>query len=75
MHLVVIPPGGRAVPHLHIGYETGISVLEGRVLTRWVAALENEIVSEAETKKSPSLGRAKWDELFRGDGRRCHGGR
>lgn len=47
MHLVVIPPGGRAEPHLHIGYETGIYVLEGRVLTRWGAALENEIVSEA----------------------------
>ncbi|THG81913.1 cupin domain-containing protein [Pseudomonas sp. A-1] len=47
MHLVVIPPGGRAEPHLHLGYETGIYVLEGRVLTRWGAALENEIVSEA----------------------------
>ena len=47
MHLVVIPPGGRAEPHLHIGYETGIYVLEGRVLTRWGASLENEIVSEA----------------------------
>lgn len=47
MHLVVIPPGGRAEPHLHVGYETGIYVLEGRVLTRWGAALENEIVSEA----------------------------
>ncbi|MBV2131644.1 cupin domain-containing protein [Pseudomonas sp. MAP12] len=47
MHLVVIPPGGRAEPHLHIGYETGIYVLEGCVLTRWGASLENEIVSEA----------------------------
>jgi uncharacterized RmlC-like cupin family protein len=47
MHLVVIPPGGRAEPHQHVGYETGIYVLEGRVLTRWGAALENEIVSEA----------------------------
>ena len=47
MHVVVIPPGGRAAPHVHIGYETGIYVLLGRVLTRWGAALENEIVSEA----------------------------
>ena len=47
MHLVVIPPGGRAEPHVHIGYETGIYVLEGRVCTRWGASLENEIVSEA----------------------------
>ncbi len=47
MHIVVIPPGARAEPHLHVGYETGIYVLEGRVLTRWGASLENEVVSEA----------------------------
>lgn len=47
MHLVVIPPGARAEPHIHIGYETGIYVLEGKVCTRWGNALENEIVSEA----------------------------
>lgn len=47
MHLVAIPPGGRAEPHVHIGYETGIYVLEGRVCTRWGTRLENEIVSEA----------------------------
>ena len=47
MHLVVIPPGARAEPHLHVGYETGIYVLEGKVLTRWGPSLENEVVSEA----------------------------
>ncbi|BAK76603.1 cupin 2 conserved barrel domain protein [Pseudogulbenkiania sp. NH8B] len=47
MHLVVIPPGARAEPHVHIGYETGIYVLEGRVLTRWGERLEHEVVSEA----------------------------
>jgi len=46
MHIVVIPPGARADPHLHVGYETGIYVLEGRVLTRWGERLENETVSE-----------------------------
>jgi uncharacterized RmlC-like cupin family protein len=46
MHIVVIPPGARAEPHKHIGYETGIYVLEGRVCTRWGAALEHEIISE-----------------------------
>ena len=46
MHIVVIPPGGRAEPHAHIGYETGIYVLEGKVRTRWGAKLENEVVSE-----------------------------
>ena len=47
MHLVVIPPGGRAEPHVHVGYETGIYVLEGDVLTRWGARLEHELVSHA----------------------------
>ncbi len=47
MHIVVIPPGAKAEPHVHIGYETGIYVLEGRVCTRWGVSLENETVSEA----------------------------
>jgi len=47
MHLVVIPPGGRAAPHSHCGYETGIYVLEGRVETRWGPLLENSVISEA----------------------------
>lgn len=47
MHIVVIPPGARAAPHRHMGYETALYVLEGRVLTRWGEQLENEVVSEA----------------------------
>jgi len=47
MHLIVIPPGARADPHVHVGYETGIYVLEGSVLTRWGASLEHEVVSHA----------------------------
>lgn len=47
MHLVVIPPGARAEPHIHVGYETGIYVLEGTVLTRWGPALEHQVVSRA----------------------------
>ncbi len=47
MHLVVIPPGARAEPHLHVGHETAIYVLEGEVLTRWGPALEHEVVSRA----------------------------
>ena len=47
MHLVVIPPGGRAEPHIHVGYETGIYVLEGTVCTRWGPALKHEVVSQA----------------------------
>jgi uncharacterized RmlC-like cupin family protein len=47
MHLVVIPPGARAEPHSHIGYETGIYVLEGTVRTRWGPNLEHDVVSRA----------------------------
>ena len=47
MHLVVIPPGARAEPHIHVGYETGIYVLEGTVCTRWGPQLEHEVVSRA----------------------------
>jgi len=46
MHIAVIPPGAKAEPHVHVGYETGIYVLEGKVLTRWGTKLENEVVSE-----------------------------
>ena len=45
MHLVVIPPGARSEPHSHVGYETGIYVLEGTVRTRWGPNLEHEVVS------------------------------
>ncbi len=47
MHLVVIPPGARAAPHLHQGYETAIYVLEGRVETRYGDQLSESVVSEA----------------------------
>ncbi|BAZ95421.1 mannose-6-phosphate isomerase [Thiohalobacter thiocyanaticus] len=47
MHVVVIPPGARAEPHIHVGYETGIYVLEGSVRTRWGEGLEHETVSRA----------------------------
>lgn len=47
MHLVVIPPGGAARPHVHQGYETGIYVLQGQVETRYGAQLEQVVVSAA----------------------------
>ncbi len=46
MHLVVIPPGARAEPHSHRGYETGIYVLEGRVETRFGPDLASSVISE-----------------------------
>lgn len=47
MHMVAIPPGAQAEPHLHEGYETGIYVLEGRVETRYGDRLEHSVISEA----------------------------
>lgn len=47
MHIVVIPPGARAAPHLHEGYETAIYVIEGRVETRYGRALAESVVSNA----------------------------
>lgn len=35
MHLVSIPPGAAAEPHVHRGYETAVYLLQGRVLTRY----------------------------------------
>jgi uncharacterized RmlC-like cupin family protein len=47
MHMVVIPPGARAEPHVHDGYETAIYVLQGRVETRYGEQLDESIISEA----------------------------
>lgn len=47
MHVVVIPPGARADPHIHDGYETAIYVLQGRVETRFGVHLEESVISEA----------------------------
>ena len=47
MHLVVIPPGGAARPHVYQGYETGIYVLQGQVETRYGPQLEQVVVSAA----------------------------
>jgi uncharacterized RmlC-like cupin family protein len=46
MHMVVIPPGARAEPHAHRGYETAIYVLEGRVETRYGDGLRSSVISE-----------------------------
>jgi uncharacterized RmlC-like cupin family protein len=47
LNLVVIPPGGRARPHLHRGCETAIYVLSGRIETRYGAGLEKSRIHEA----------------------------
>jgi uncharacterized RmlC-like cupin family protein len=47
MHLVVIPPGGRAVPHYHNGYATALYILKGRAGTRCGPRLEQSSISAA----------------------------
>ena len=47
MHLVVIPPGARSEPHFHLGHETAIYVLQGRVETLYGPGLTESVISEA----------------------------
>lgn len=47
MHLVIIPPGGAAAPHIHRDYETAIYLLAGRVETRYGEGLTQSVVNEA----------------------------
>ena len=47
MHLVVIPPGEKAVAHYHDGYETVIYIIEGKAETRYGHNLENSSINEA----------------------------
>ncbi len=47
MHLVIIPPGGKAVPHYHNGYETALYIIQGRAETRYGPNLEHSSINEA----------------------------
>ena len=47
MHMVVVPPGARAEPHAHDGYETAIYQLSGIVETRYGESLAEAVVTEA----------------------------
>ena len=47
LHLVCIPPGAAAEPHVHRGYETAIYLLEGRVMTRYGPGLASSVINEA----------------------------
>ena len=47
MNLVVIPAGAKAEPHVHLGYETAIYLLKGRVETRDGDQLAKTVVNEA----------------------------
>lgn len=47
MHLLDIPPGGRAKAHKHATHETAIFVLEGRAKMAWGERLEHVMETEA----------------------------
>ncbi len=47
MNLVVIPPGGKAEPHSHSGFESAVYVLQGRVETRFGPGLKDSVITEA----------------------------
>ncbi len=47
MHIVVIPPGGKAVAHYHNGYETAIYIVKGRAETKFGENLEQSSINEA----------------------------
>ncbi len=47
MHIVIIPPGGKAVAHYHDGYETAIYIIQGRAETKYGENLEKSTINEA----------------------------
>ena len=47
MHLVIIPPGGRAAAHFYDGYETALYIIQGRAETKYGANLEFSSINEA----------------------------
>ena len=47
MHLLTIPPGGRAKAHLHEGHETAIYVLEGEAVTLYGDRLQHHVPCQA----------------------------
>ena len=47
MNMVIIPPGGAAVAHIHDGYETAIYVIKGRAETRYGEGLSESVINEA----------------------------
>ena len=47
MHLLTIPPGGRAKAHLHENHETALYILNGEAVTLYGERLENSIHSRA----------------------------
>jgi len=47
MHLLTIPPGGRAKAHMHASHETAIYVLEGEAVALYGDRLEHHAITKA----------------------------
>ncbi len=47
LHLLTIPPGGRAKAHKHENHETAIYAIEGETVMWWGERLENRMVIKA----------------------------
>ena len=47
MNMVVIPPGAKAEPHFHKGFETAIYLLEGRGEPLYGEGLQQSVINEA----------------------------
>ena len=47
MHLLRIPPGGRAKAHMHDSHETAIYVMEGAAIMYWGPQLEHLMETNA----------------------------
>lgn len=47
MHMLRVPPGGRAKAHLHEAHETAIYVLEGQAIMYWGPELEHKMETNA----------------------------
>jgi uncharacterized RmlC-like cupin family protein len=45
MQMVIIPPGGKCVPHLHIGSETALYVLQGQAETVYGPGLSERAIT------------------------------
>jgi uncharacterized RmlC-like cupin family protein len=46
MHIIIVPAGAAAEPHVHRDHETAIFVLKGKVETRYGPGLKKSIVHE-----------------------------
>ncbi len=46
MNLVQVPPGGKAEPHYHDGFEVAIYILAGRVDNRYGEGLKKSVITE-----------------------------